>query len=99
RRFSLASNFSDIFADAAEATACAAEVSTRHQISPNVQALLDSLESLAEAASTLIQASEVEEAVQLLEHAFSKVESDDQVDEVALARIGVQVLLCASLSQ
>ncbi|CAE7584450.1 CMPK, partial [Symbiodinium natans] len=38
-------------------------------------------------------------AVQLLEQAFSKVEADDQLDEVALARVGVQVLLCAGLSQ
>ncbi|CAE7826769.1 CMPK, partial [Symbiodinium necroappetens] len=62
-------------------------------------ALLGSLEALAEAASQLILASEVEEAVQLLEQAFADVESDDQMDEVALARVGVQVLLCAGLSQ
>jgi len=99
RRLSLASNVSDIFADAAERADILDKAQLQPQVASSVQALLDSLESLAEAASQLILASEVEEAVQLLEQAFADVESDDQMDEVALARVGVQVLLCAGLSQ
>ena len=46
----------------------------------------------------MILSGHVDEAVQLLEEAFASVQGQEQ-REVALAGVGVQILLCASLSQ
>mmetsp|Transcript_26760 Transcript_26760/g.50325 ORF Transcript_26760/g.50325 Transcript_26760/m.50325 type:complete len:590 (-) Transcript_26760:61-1830(-) len=102
RRPSLASNISDIMADAVEEVEAAERVAQEieaSRASPQVEALLNSLEELAEAASKLILSDDMEEAVDLMEQAFSEVDSDGTSDEVALAKVGVQVLLCASMSQ
>eukprot|EP00434_Breviolum_minutum_P040131 symbB.v1.2.035655.t1/scaffold4856.1/size33858/2 len=68
------------------------------EMNEDTQAMFSSLESLAEAASMLILAGQVDEALNLLEQAFSSVEAEEDC-EIALAGVGVQILLCAGLSQ
>eukprot|EP00913_Durusdinium_trenchii_P008393 g7884.t1 len=91
RRRPSVSSMSDLFLDAAT------ELEMQSPSNAKAQALFGSLESLAEAASKLILCGHVDQALQLLETAFSSVADSDR--EVALAGVGVQILLCAALSQ
>lgn len=102
RRPSLCS-MSDILCDAAEELEMMSPSNDKHEnvseeMNEETQAMFNSLESLAEAASKLILAGQVEEALQMLEQAFTSVEAEEDV-EIALAGVGVQILLCAGLSQ
>mmetsp|Transcript_48593 Transcript_48593/g.77344 ORF Transcript_48593/g.77344 Transcript_48593/m.77344 type:complete len:612 (+) Transcript_48593:67-1902(+) len=103
RRRSSVCSMSDILDDAAAELAMMSHSNRKHEnvseeMNEETQAMFNSLESLAEAASKLILAGQVEEALQILEQAFSSVEAEEDV-EIALAGVGVQILLCAGLSQ
>lgn len=101
RRRPSVSSMSDLFLDAATELEMQSPSNAKAQVSQEMtaetKALFGSLESLAEAASKLILCGHVDQALQLLETAFSSVADSDR--EVALAGVGVQILLCAALSQ
>lgn len=103
RRKSSVCDMSDIFGEAAMELEIMSPSNKKpenvsEEMNEETQAMFNSLESLAEAASKLILAGQVEEALQILEQAFSSVKAEEDV-EIALAGVGVQILLCAGLSQ